>query len=745
MSDNQKASPNGNIPGNAAPGNTSKNQSPANLGLREDLLLHDPLLDSVLEVARIHGRPSTRAALSAGLPLQNGRLTPSLVARAANRVGLNCRIVRRELGKIDPIQLPAILLLKDDESCVLVGWDEQRKQAQVLFPESGQTAYNLSREDITSRYLGIAIFLQPRVKFDSRTPEVAKLAKRHWFWGAILEQWRVYRDVLSAALLINVFALAIPLFSMNVYDRVVPNFAVDTLWVLAISVTMLLGLDMLLRLMRGHFVDLASSRIDIQLSSVLMERVLGLKMEAKPPSVGAFASTMRSFETVRDFIASATVSTLIDIPFALLFYIVIAWIAWPLVFIPIVGFLAVVIYIYALQQKMHELSETTYRAASLRNATLVESLTAMETIKALSAESHIQATWEKTAAFLSKKSNQLRMLSQSATNSVQTIQQIINVGVLVGGVYLIHDGSLSQGGLIACTMLTGRAMAPLGQLASLLIQYQGAKTALDSLNKLMEKPIERPPESTFVHRPEIRGGIEFRNVTFGYPNCDPILKNVSFKINPGESVVFLGRVGSGKSTVQKLILGFYEPQEGAVLVDGIDLRQLDPADLRRNIGCVDQEAILFFGTLRENIAYGAPYADDSAIVAAAELAGLREFVNKHPRGFDMHIGERGASLSGGQRQCVAIARAFLMEPSILLLDEPTSSMDYTTENEFKLRLSRFAKRFSPGKTLIISTHRSSLIDLADRIVVIDEGRIVADGPRPEVLEALKAGRVGQAS
>jgi ATP-binding cassette subfamily C protein LapB len=718
---------------------------PANLGLREDLLLHDPLLDSVLEVARIHGRPSTRAALSAGLPLQNGRLTPSLVARAANRAGLNCRIVRRELGKIDPVQLPAILLLKGDESCVLLGSDEQSGQDQVLFPESGQTAFTLPREDLASRYLGIAIFLQPRVKFDSRTPEVAKLAKRHWFWGAILEQWQVYRDVLSAALLINVFALAIPLFSMNVYDRVVPNFAVDTLWVLAISVTLMLGLDMLLRLMRGHFVDLASSRIDIQLSSVLMERVLGLKMEAKPPSVGAFASTMRSFETVRDFIASATVSTLIDLPFALLFYIVIAWIAWPLVFIPIVGFIAVVIYIYALQQKMHELSETTYRAASLRNATLVESLTAMETIKALSAESHVQATWEKTAAYLSKKSNQLRMLSLSATNSVQTIQQIINVGVLVGGVYLIHDGSLSQGGLIACTMLTGRAMAPLGQLASLLIQYQGAKTALDSLNKLMEKPIERPPESSFVHRPEIRGGIEFRNVTFGYPNCDPILKNVSFKINPGESVVFLGRVGSGKSTIQKMILGFYEPQEGSVLVDGIDLRQLDPADLRRNIGCVDQEAILFFGTLRENIAYGAPYADDSAIVAAAELAGLREFVNKHPRGFDMHIGERGASLSGGQRQCVAIARAFLMEPPILLLDEPTSSMDYTTENEFKLRLSRFAKRFSPGKTLLISTHRSSLIDLADRIVVIDEGRIVADGPRAEVLEALKAGRVGQSS
>ena len=711
-------------------------------GLREDLLLHDPLLDSLLEVARIHGRPSTRAALSAGLPLQNGRLTPSLVARSANRAGLNCRIVRRDLGKIDAVQLPVILLLKGDEACVFVRWEEPGKTLQVLLPNTGQTSFTFTQEEMAERYAGIAIFLQPRVKFDSRTPEVAKLVKRHWFWGVMLEQWQIYRDVLVAALLINLFALAIPLFSMNVYDRVVPNYAVDTLWVLAISVTLLLGLDMVMRMMRGHFIDLASSRIDIQLSSTLMERVLGLKMELKPPSVGAFAATMKSFETVRDFIASATVSTLIDLPFAMLFYLVIAWIAWPLVFIPILGFLGMVIYIYALQQKMHELSETTYRAASLRNATLVESLTAMETIKSLAAESHVQATWEKTAAFLAKTSNQLRMLSLSATNSVQTIQQLVNVAVLIAGVYLIHDGLLSQGGLIACTMLTGRAMAPLGQLAGLLIQYQGAKTALDSLNKLMEKQVERPPESAFIHRPEIRGEIEFRNVTFGYPDCEPMLKNVSFKINAGESVVFLGRVGSGKSTIQKLILGFYAPQEGSVLVDGIDLRQLDPADLRRNVGCVGQDSILFYGTLRENIAYGAPYADDSAVIASAELAGLRDFVNKHPRGFDMHIGERGESLSGGQRQSIAIARAFLMEPPILLLDEPTSSMDYTTENEFKVRLGRFAKRFSPGKTLVIATHRSSLVDLAERIIVINEGRIVADGARDQVLESLRTGRVG---
>lgn len=719
--------------------------SPPNLGLREDLLLHDPLLDCLLEIARIHGRPSTRAALSAGLPLQNGRLTPVLLARAANRAGLTCKLVRKDLKRVDSIQLPAILLLEDNEACVLIGRDEAGENAQVIFPESGQTAFTLPCEELKLRYTGIAAFLQPRVRFDSRTPQVAKLRQRHWFWGTIVEQWRVYRDVLVAAFLINLFALAIPIFSMNVYDRVVPNHATDTLWVLAGSVVLVLGLDLLLRMLRGHFIDLASSRIDIQLSATLMERVLGLRMEAKPPSVGAFAANLKSFETVRDFIASATVTTLIDIPFALLFYLVIAWIAWPLVFLPILGFLAVTIYTYAIQHKMHELSETTYRAASMRNATLVECLTAMETIKTLGAESHVQSNWEKSAAFLAKTSNQLRLLSLSAMNSVQTIQQLVNVSVLVAGVYLIQNGSLAMGGLIACTMLAGRAMAPLGQLASLLIQYQNAKTALESLNKLMEKPVERPPESTFVHRPEIRGSIEFRGVTFAYPNADPILKNVSFKIAPGESVVVLGRVGSGKSTLQKLILGLYAPQEGSVLVDGIDLRQLDPADLRRSIGCVNQDAVLFYGTLRDNIAYGAPYADDSTVVSAAELAGLKDFINKHRMGFDMPIGERGELLSGGQRQCVAIARAFMMEPPILLLDEPTSSMDYTTENEFKVRLKRFAKRYSPGKTLVIATHRSSLIELADRIIVLDEGRVVADGPREKVLADLQAGRVGKAS
>ena len=713
-------------------------------GLREDLLLHDPLLDCLLEVARIHGRASTRAALVAGLPLQNGRLTPALVSRAANRAGLNCRVVRKGLNKIESAQLPVILLLAGNEACVLLGWNAEGDSAEVLLPGTGQSSIFIPSAELAARYAGIAILLHPRFKYDRRIPQITKPRAQHWFWGVIAQQWRVYRDILVAALLINLFALALPLFSMNVYDRVVPNYAVDTLWVLAASVLLLLALDFVLRMMRGHFIDQASARIDLQLSAVLMERVLGLKMTARPESVGAFAATMKSYEVVRDFIASATVATLVDIPFALLFYVAIAWIAWPLVFIPSLGFLLVAIYVYAVQHKMHELAETTYKTGAMRNATLVESLSAMETIKALGAESHVQANWEKSSAFLTKVSNQQRVLSLSATQSVQTMQQLVNIAGLVAGVYLIHENMLTQGGMIASTMLMGRAMAPLGQLAGLLIQYQGARTSLEPLNRLMESPIERPPESTFVHRADLSGKIEFRDVTFKYPGSDAVLKHVSFKIEPGETVILLGKVGSGKSTILKMLMGLYEPQSGSVLVDGIDLRQIDPADLRRNVGYVSQESILFYGTLRDNIVFGAPYADDSSILAAAGIAGLLEMVNRHPRGFDMQIGERGDTLSGGQRQGVAIARAFLTDPPLLFLDEPTSGMDYTTESEFKVRLGRFVKRSTPGKTLLISTHRSSLVDLADRIIVVDHGCIVADGPREKVVADLQAGRVGRA-
>ena len=711
-------------------------------GVREDLLHHDPLLDCLVELTRIHARPSTRAALVAGLPLEKGTLTPSLFARAASRAGLSAKLVRRPLDRIDDVLLPAVLLLKGEEACVLMGWDEQGENARLLFPETGQGSVQLSRQALAERYTGIAIFARPHFRFDKRTPHVGDVRLRHWFWGTLAEQWQIYRDVLGAALLINLIALAMPLFTMNVYDRVVPNRAIETLWVLGLGVILMLGVDMMLRSLRGYFIDLASARIDFQLSGRIMERVLGVRMEARPAAVGAFSANLRSFEAVRDFITSTSVTAFIDLPFALLFVLVIAIIAWQLVLPVLLAIVLVVIYAYILQHKMHELSETTYRAGALRNATLIESLSTLETIKTQGAEGVMQSKWEKSVAFVSRINNQMRFLSAAASNGAMEIQQLVSVAVIIAGVYLIGDGQLTMGGLIACTMLTSRAVAPLGQMVGLLMQYHNAKVSLTSLEEIMARPVERPGDATFVHRPELKGDIEFRDVEFSYPNAAvSALRNFSCKIAAEDKVVVIGRVGSGKTTLQKLLLGLYQPTGGAVTIDGVDIRQLDPADLRRNIGYVAQDVTLFYGTLRDNIAIGAPYADDAAVVAAAEAAGLSEFVNRHPDGFDMMIGERGDSLSGGQRQGVAIARALLMDPPILLLDEPTSAMDFSAEQQFKQRLRQIAAH----KTLVIVTHRNSLLDLATRVIVVDDGRGVADGPRDQVIHALQSGGVGRAS
>ncbi len=708
--------------------------------IREDLLHHDPLLDCLVELTRIHGRPSTRAALTAGLPLEAGQLTPGLFARAAARAGLAAKLGRRSLDRIDAALLPAVLLLQGEEACVLLGWDEGGQRAQLLFPETGQGSVSLSRDELAERYAGIAIFARPHFRFDQRTPAVGQVRLRHWFWGALAEQWPVYRDVLGAAFLINMLALAMPLFTMNVYDRVVPNRALETLWVLALGILIVIGVDFLLRSLRGYFIDLASARIDMKLSALIMERVLGMRMEARPAAVGSFSANLRSFESVRDFITSASVTAFIDLPFALLFVIVIGLIAWPLIFPVLAAMLAVAVYAYVLQYKMHELSETTYRAGALRNATLIESLSALETIKTQAAENVMQSKWEKSVAFVARVNNRMRFLSAAATNGAAEIQQLVNVTVVIIGVYLIGEGMLSMGGLIACTMLSSRAVAPLGQMVGLLLQFQNARISLTSLEQIMGHPVERPADANFVHRPDLRGSIEFRDVHFSYPNTQvAALRGVTARIEQGEKVVIIGRVGSGKTTLQKLLLGLYQAEQGTVSVDGVDVRQLDPADLRRNIGYVPQDVTLFYGTLRDNIAIGAPYADDAAILAAAEAGGLSEFVNRHPDGFDMLIGERGESLSGGQRQGVAIARAFLMDPPILLLDEPTSAMDFSSEQQFKDRLRKIAAH----KTVLIVTHRNSLLELATRIIVVDDGKVVADGPRDQVIQALQSGRIGR--
>lgn len=702
---------------------------------------HDPLLSCLIEISRMHGRGMTPEGFLAGLPLQDGRLSPSVFRRAAARAGLASRISKRQIGAVRDELLPAILILQNNDACVLLGWNEDRTKARVLFAEAGQAATEVDLAELERSYAGYTIFCRPRFRFDARAPEIRDVVIRHWFFGALLDNFKLYRDVLAAAFLVNVFAIVIPFYTLNIYDRVVPNSAFETLWTLSIGVVLVVVADFALRMMRGYVLDMASKRVDVELSALIMERVLGMQMVNRPASAGSFAANLRAFESVRDFITSTTVTAFIDLPFAIIFIVLILWLGWPMAIPLTLGIVGLVLYALMLQPKMQDLTEQTYRATATRNSTLIESLVGLETIKAQCAEGVMQRKWEQSVGFLARIGADLRYLSMSVTNSASSVQQLVTVGMVIIGVYLISEKLMSQGALIACIMLSSRALAPFSQIAGLLTQYQNAAMALTSLDKVVDQPVERPQTASFVRRERVAGEIEFDHVTFSYPGADSVevLREVSFRIKPGERVGIIGKVGSGKSTINRLILGLYQPTSGSIKIDGVDIRQLDPAELRKAIGYVPQDVTLFYGTLRENITVGMPYVEDHAILQAAELAGLQDLVGGHPKGFDLPIGERGESLSGGQRQSVAIARAMVHEPVMLLLDEPSSSMDFSTEDNLKKRLAQYTQ----GRTMVLVTHRNSLLDLVDRLIVIDRGAIVCDGPKKQVVEALSSGKVGR--
>jgi ATP-binding cassette, subfamily C, bacterial LapB len=702
----------------------------------------DTLLECLLYICRHNRLATTRDALTSGLPLEDGKLNPELFKRSAQRLRLDVSVKQEAIPVLllQP-QVDVTLLLNNNRACQLLKVDDSQHFVQVVFPDLSPESITMSLADLVAQYTGYALVTRQNFIFDARTPEVGRVKVRHWFWGTLAENKGIYRDVMVAAFLINVFALAMPLFTMNVYDRVVPNKAVETLWVLGIGVGLIVLGDLLLRSMRTYFLDWASARIDVKLSSQIMEKVLGTRYEAKPTSVGSFASNLRSFESVRDFITSATVVTLIDLPFGIIFLIVIAWISPYMVLPALIGGGVVLIYSLSVQTKMHDLSETMYRASAQRNATLIESLVGLETVKSMGIEGQMQGKWEKSALFLSEVGSKLKLLSSSITNGSYALQQIISVAIIILGVYLISNGDLTMGGLIACSQLTSRALAPISQIASLFTQYHTAATSLKSLEGIMDKPVERSKDVNFLSRPAFKGEIEFKNVSFKYPGSDELaLNRISFRIRPGEHVGLIGRMGSGKTTINKLILGLYQPTEGAILIDGIDARQIDPAELRRSIGYVQQDNHLFYGTLRDNITLRHQHADDQSVLHAAQVGGIAEFVNTHPKGFDLEVGERGDTLSGGQRQGVGIARAFVTSPQIVLLDEPTSAMDHSGEETVKRNIAEA----SADKTLIVISHRNAMLELAERLIVIDSGQIVADGSKDDVTAALRAGKVGKA-
>lgn len=702
-------------------------------------ITQDPLSACILWLAKSHGVTTTYAAITEGLPLVNGAITPSLFSRAVARIGFTSHLQQQSLAKINTLLLPCVLLLKDNKACILQTLNKDKKRAVVVFPELSMQSTELALEELVEAYSCVAIYSRAEFKPEpSAQPSAATQRQGHWFWSVVLQNRRVYRDVLIAAIFINLFALAMPLFVMNVYDRVVPNKAIDTLWVLALGVGIIICADLLLKLLRSWFVELAANRADLQLSAYVMERILGGRLKHAPASIGSFASNVQSFESVRSFIGSMTITALIDLPFFLLFVLIIGMISWYMVIPVLVGAVLIIFYALSVQSKMQVMSEAIGQASAQRNSGLIESLAANETIKSFNATQRMQSSWEQTTSFLSACSSQMRLLGASVGMSAAWIQQIVAVAMIITGVYLVVAGDMSQGALIASYMLSSRAMAPVSQAASLLTQYYQAATSLTSLEEMMKNEQERPAGKQFVSRAQIRGDIEFKNVSFSYPNEErSALKNLSFKITAGESVAILGRVGSGKSTIEKLILGLYQPTEGQVLIDGVHIEQIDPAELRRHISYIPQEPQLLSGTVYENIVLGMLQPNSQNVLQAVELAGLAPLVGSHADGLSMPVGENGSRLSGGQRQAIAAARAFIRQGNIMLLDEPSSAMDSGLEQH----LCQSIQTLSKAKTLVLVTHKTSLLSLVERLMVLDGGQLVADGPKNTVLKALAEGSI----
>jgi len=695
------------------------------------------LMDCLLLVATLEGRPASEPAIASGLPLENGRLTPTIFNRAANRAGLASITLERELEEIPQEVLPAILLLEDGKALVFDGLDASLGLAFIVEPET-QEKTQVDLNALKAAYSGHVIYLRPMQQFDSRTPKIHRRSGDHWFWGVLRSSSKIYRDVLLASFLINLFVLAQPLFVMNVYDRVVPNNAVETLWALAIGVLLVYVFDLVLKILRAYLVELAAKRTDVVLSAQLFEKVLNLQMAVRPSSAGAFASRIHDFDMLRNFVTSSTILTLIDLPFVLIFMAFIFYLGGWLVLVPLLIFPLAIYQGLRAQKKLRPTIEKVMRGSAKKNATLVESLVGIETIKTLGAEGQMQRSWEQSVGYVSQWGLQSRLISNSALQSVQFLQQIAMVAIVVAGVYLIAEQSLTLGGLIACVILNGRALAPLSQVANLLVSYDHAEGTLKSLNEVMELPVEREEDKRYLHRPVLEGNIRLKQVTFSYPEQPrPALENVDISISAGEKVGIIGRIGSGKSTLAKLMIRLYDTDTGSVLIDGFDVKQLDPADLRSNLGYVAQDAKLYFGTVRDNITFGVDGATDADVVEAAKKAGILELINSHPLGFEMPVGERGENLSGGQRSAIAMARTFLRNPKVLLMDEPTSSMDQGTEE----RLCQQIKTQFADSTLLLITHKMNMLALVDRLIVVDRATIVADGPKEKVLAALKEGKI----
>ncbi|MGS0683183.1 type I secretion system permease/ATPase [Shewanella sp. 125m-7] len=701
----------------------------------------DPLLDSLVLLTEHFGSPCSSDSLAAGLPMQGHVLTPELLPQAASRAGLAAKLSRKGLNEISPILLPCILLLKDKKACLLREFDIEQDKAVIQLPETGGKE-TLSIEELEALYVGYLFLVKQEYRGDMGLDVHLHENKSHWLLQTIKDSAPIYRDALIASVLVNLFALVSPLFIMNVYDKVVPNLAFDSLWVLAIGAGIAYIFDLIMRQLRSYLIDVAGKKVDIIVSSRLFAKAIGIPLEKRSPSVGGMAKQLGEFDSIRDILTSATITTLVDLPFALFFLTIIYLVAGDLAVIPLIGSFIIIGYTLIMQPKLKAAIDESNKFSGLKHGHLIESLASIESIKSSGAEGLVQKSWQQMIGHTANWQLKCKKITTSVTNVATFVVQTSVIFVVILGVYRVSENEISMGGIIAAVILSSRAISPMAQLAGLMTRGNQTASALRQLDELMTQEDEFENKGHLVSRQRLLGQITAHHIGFSYPGSErPILHPLSINIAPGERVAIIGRNGSGKSTLAKLLVGLYQPTKGSLTYDGIDSAQIHPSDLRRNFGYLPQDITLFHGTIRDNILFGTRQVSEHQLIRAVQLSGVNLFTNLEAEGLDQQVGEGGRELSRGQRQTIALARATLNDPPVLLMDEPTASLDARAEKQFINAMHNVSK----DRTLLLITHKMHLLNLVDRIIVLDRGHIVADGPKAEVLKKLNDGLLAGAA
>ncbi|MBL8306879.1 MAG: type I secretion system permease/ATPase, partial [Rubrivivax sp.] len=710
---------------------------------------NDALAHALSWLTRHHGRERTPESLLAGLPAdvgESGRLGPDQALRVLNEAGYNAGLLQRRVGELNEMLMPAVLLLKEADCCIVVARRHDGRY-DIVMPGREHNACTASEAELEGEYTGVALVATPRAEGEASltsgaTPSFAREAGSHWLWGTMRRFLPYYRGALMAALLSNVLMLVTGLATSVIYDKVIPHQAYVTLWSLAAASGLALLFDLMARQLRAYLIDMAGRKADLIVGSMLFRQTLALRMEHRPSSAGGYAHHLAQIEQVRDFFASATLSALSDLPFILIFVAMTFAIGGPLGWVLVVALPLLVLLSAVIQGALRRAMSAQMQQMADLQGVLVEAVDGMEDLKAAGAQGRFLRLYEHATAAAATAMLKSRAITALTMNLTSVAQQAVTVVMLVWGVYLIEAKVITSGTLIGAVMFAMRAVAPLASVTSLATRYQGARAAMRALDDVMSKPIERDPAKTYLPKRELSGRVGLVDVGFSYPPGKPgaesprVLKGITLRFEPGERVAMLGRIGSGKSTVLRLMGGLYQPSEGHVEVDGIDLRQIDPADYRARVGFVSQDPRLFNGTLRDNVLLDRPAADPARLVEVARVTGLDRLIAAHPLGWELPVGEAGGLLSGGQRQLVALARCLVTQPQILLMDEPTSSMDAQSEAAFLRQL----KEASGHCTLVMVTHRPAVLELVQRVVVVDGGKLVMDGPKEQVLAALSGQR-----